>query len=466
MLRDIRTAKNKHAPANRLPPEVLSRVLEHRSCESDLVAATHVCPSWRSTLTTTPYLWTRIRFGYRNDIDRILTYLERSKPETIDVSITANIFYNLEGLKHFAPHISRTRSFVIQGGHGVHDASSLLLCRPTPSLEHLEIHAREGPARGHDNFLGRQALSLRSMAFKGAFPVLGSSFPLPNLAELHLRLTRDAHPFHISSFSRFLSSCPKLQKLNIDISDALFHDATFGHALSLESLEELHYKCSACDQLLPLLDLPRLKLLRGSLLQNAFHTSQPGSVCELANHLPYNGQELVAGATQMFYISNECSQMLKLSGEDVDMSITASRPAHSPINWFSDETYIPFGQITDLKVEIHAITEDLSFGRFKNLTRFQMISSTGCTDRILRLLYPDPGAGIPCPSLQKIRCASRQPWAPLVKSLIGLAKKREQVGCRLGLVCVAVAEKVGQNFEGELRRHVGELRVGVHRERD
>jgi hypothetical protein len=60
-----------YVPVNKLPPEVLSRVLEHRDRELDLVAATHVCQYWRSTLTSSPSLWTRLEFVTRTVHSRI-----------------------------------------------------------------------------------------------------------------------------------------------------------------------------------------------------------------------------------------------------------------------------------------------------------------------------------------------------------------------------------------------------------
>lgn len=100
----IRAIRNTHIPVNRLLPEA-------RDCEQDLVAATHACQYWRFTLTSSPSLWTRLRFLFSRDVDRTLTYLERSKLATIDIQVAAAPLPEPETLKHFAPHISRTKSF-------------------------------------------------------------------------------------------------------------------------------------------------------------------------------------------------------------------------------------------------------------------------------------------------------------------------------------------------------------------
>ncbi|KAF9650532.1 hypothetical protein BDM02DRAFT_3092970, partial [Thelephora ganbajun] len=47
-------------PINRLPPEILAKILECRELDQDITVATHVCRYWRSALISAPRLWTRI----------------------------------------------------------------------------------------------------------------------------------------------------------------------------------------------------------------------------------------------------------------------------------------------------------------------------------------------------------------------------------------------------------------------
>ena len=79
----IRSAMNETVPINRLPPEILGRVLEFREDDRDLISATHVCNRWRSALTSAPPLWTKVVF---RDSNRVLAYLTRSGGLPIDVS--------------------------------------------------------------------------------------------------------------------------------------------------------------------------------------------------------------------------------------------------------------------------------------------------------------------------------------------------------------------------------------------
>lgn len=80
----VRSAINRTVMVNRLPPEVLVKVLSFHCNDRDLISATHICERWRSTLLSVPLLWTEVAFG---DPDRTSTYFKRSKGAPLHVSI-------------------------------------------------------------------------------------------------------------------------------------------------------------------------------------------------------------------------------------------------------------------------------------------------------------------------------------------------------------------------------------------
>lgn len=448
----VRAIRNTHTPINRLPPEVLSRILEHRDSGQDLVAATHVCQYWRSTLTSSPSLWTCFKFESSRDVDRTVAYLERSKSAIIDIKITLDPLQDPEVLRKFVPHISRTRSFTIRGSRGIRVASSLLLCNPAPSLQHLEMHAREGPVYDLGNFLGQQAPSLRSVTFDGIFPVIESPFPLPNLTEFDLRLLGDADPVRISLLFRLCSNCPRLRKINI--SCPMFQDVSPEQVTLLESVVELDYTCHTVVRVLPCLKLPRLKRLRVS------SPLQQGLVYKLVDLLPHGGLSLLSGATAMLYFSDQSSHTIKLSGRGVNVSLTGFGAA--PLHWFSDETRIPFGQIEDLKLEGSYVPTNFPINLFKNVKKFWVSPwSERYVGGFLQLLYPHPETGIPCPSLREIEYSFWSPPGPYTRPLISLVRERERVGHRLELVSISAIGRLDQELEEGLKEHVGELRVRV-----
>ena len=453
MLQVMRAVRNTYIPINRLPPEILSRVLEHRDSEQDLIDATHVCQHWRSTLTSSPSLWTNLQFRSAADVDQTRTYLERSKSVIIDIMISVYSSQDPEVLEYFAPHISRTRSFVV---HGTNDIFSFLLRNPAPSLERLDMCASGRPVRGVQNFLGQQAPSLRSIIFDAVFPVLGSPFPLPNLTYFYLNLPSDAGLLRSSSLLRFLSCCPRLQEIIVNTWNEILQDATSDQVILLESLVKCDYSCrNSAGKVLPYLKLPRLDRLK------TFTFLGEGQDHIMADILPRGGQGLLARVTDMSYTFNGFSQGIFLSGKGTSVSITAQcdETNHVRVDWFSNETRIPFGRIEELDVEGNYPAAGFSLEPFKGLTMLRAtFRNVGFIDEILQLLLPDGSARVPCPSLRGIQCTSWGNPGPLTRSLINAVKERGRAGQRLELVHILATDNLSQDLEQEMREHVGELR--------
>ena len=434
-----------HIPVNSFPPEVLSRILEHRDCEQDLVSATHVCQYWRSALTSSPSLWSNFRFWSSRNADRTVAYLHRSKSVTIDLEINLRSSEELEVLRHFVPHMSRARSFIIRGPLGVDAAFSLLLCKPVPSLDRLEVNGREGFVSCLGNFLGQQAPSLRSAVFTGIFPTLESPLPLPNLTELSLHLPPGTGPFRMSLVSQFLPGCPRLQKFSIAISGEILQDIGPDPVISSESLVELDYACVTPDRILPYLDLPHLKRLRVSSYL------PPGQMRGVADFLPHGGS-ILAGVTSMSYYSNFRSERAELSGEDIHASFDG-------IRLFSDEESIPFRQIEDLNVDAYE-AGDFPIRFFKNLRTLRMVPGhPNFTRGFLQLL--SPRAEVPCGYLREIEYTCRSSPSIYIEPLISLLAERERAGHRVELVRTLSGQELDEDLGDRLRALVGELQVTI-----
>ena len=460
-MQTTRTIRNTFVPVNRLPPEILSRILEYRARERDLVVATQVCWYWRSTLVSRPSLWTCFQFqkGSRHDIDRTLTYLERSKSAPIDVSIENNWERHLDVLEHLAPHIARTRSLVIRTRNDTHTVS-LLFCDPAPLLQHLEFcNTSEVVGNIPDNFLGQRAPSLRSVNFVHICPTFESIFPLPNLTEFHLSLGR-ATPFRVGALFRFLSESPLLQKIQINVHNRSVQDVSLDKVISLESLVELDCGCNRTGQIIPFLRLPRLKRLRVTSLG-------PRQAQTLADVLPHGGRALLTGVTKMFYDSgpHAHSHRVELSGNGVDISFHAFGPVGNAtlVDWSPDQTWIPFGQIEDLRFERGpSIDHPIDVSAFENLRILRVVLwDEEPTKGLFRLLHPGPGAsGVPCRSLQEIE-AKDVPWGsqgPLPRFLVSLVRARKRAGYQLRLVSLVVGCR-GPHWD--LLEELGEYVWGV-----
>ena len=424
-------------------------MLEHRSSDLDLVVATHVCQYWRSTLTSSPSLWTRFQFT-SSHVDRALAYLERSKSAPIDANL--NFLQDREVFKHLAPHIARTRSLSIRGPyHNDIQAACFLLRTPSPTLQYLKVDTSGGLAHLPDDFLGRQAPSLRSITFNNIRPALESPLPLPSLIKFELFLSEGTGPFRMGALFRFLSECPQLRKICIN-SREMAQDDTPDQVILLESLVKLDYTCSTVDRILPCLKLPRLERLRVS---SSFGPGQ-----KLVDLLPHGGHTLLAGATEIKYHSSKLSQWIQLFGKGTDVSFTMVHPTadHTPAAWFPNDRSIPFGQIENLTVGISvAVDFPINVAVFENLRVLRTFPwSTRFAERLFRSLY-DPGVVVPCRFLREIQYPSWGPPGPLMS----LVKERKRAGHGLGLVCLLANRKYGpdRDFVEELKEHAREVRV-------
>jgi hypothetical protein len=351
------------------------------------------------------------------------------------------------------------KSLIIQFPHDPYTAS--LLCNPAPSLQHLEIHAwNKSIVCLPDNFLGQQASSLRFVSFSGILPTFETFFPLPNLTEFHLSLREGTGSFPMSALFRFFSDSPLLQKIIISARSRPAQDISLDQVISLESLLELELAWDLDNRILPFLKLPRLKKLRVSSLGQ-------GNIPKLVDILPYGGSVLLAGTTHMLYHSDTFTQSLgvDLSGNGVDVSFSAFCTAAGPtvVDWFSDQTCIPFGQIEDLRVEGSPIIIPFPISAFalENLRVLRVsLWDAQFTEGFLRSLHPDPVVGVPCRPLRKIECIYWGFQEPLPRSLISLARERKRAGYQLGLVYLSAVQVSCQDLVEELREYVEEVEVG------
>ena len=435
--------KNFLQPVNKLPPEVLSKVFEHRRSERDLVAATHVCRYWRSSLVSSPSLWTCLRLHKGTDCTR--TYLERSKSVPIDIEFNPQFswFCRIYS-KPLLSHIGRARSLRIHGPINIVREAALSALRDhAPSLQHLEVDGRQDKDRGRgdviwlpDNFPGQHTPALLSVHFTNAFPTLKSHSLFPNLTTFKLLLQRPASPLRASALFLALSSSPQLKQVFICILTTMIGDIASDILVSLESLEELEYRCSSSEiRVLPHMRLPRLRILTVDTRADI-----------LADLLPFDGHLLLSDTTTMVYHhSRKTSRKAEFRGSGVEIGIfsTSLSEDTDPVDWFSDMFPTAFGQIQHLVIKdvsgaTFYRTADLPVAVFENL---EVLCFVECAvwfiDAISRMLYPQNREGIPCRSLREISCKSRRALIPLNQ----LARERKRVGSQFELFCDGIPQQ-------------------------
>ena len=115
-----------------LPPEILTTVASNLEVDTSLVTATHVCHLWRTTLLSSPRLWSHLDF---TNEERALVFLERSKSaplvvNLVDIEDPSEIDGDL--LNEIATRVTTLRAV-----HG--PLLDELLTQPTLTLEVLEV---------------------------------------------------------------------------------------------------------------------------------------------------------------------------------------------------------------------------------------------------------------------------------------------------------------------------------------
>ena len=143
-----------------LPPEILAEVGNHLEDDESLVAATHVCHLWRTTLLSSPRLWSYLDF---ENEERALVFLERSKlcPLTVDVTDANNLS---EVVRESMSEVA-TRVTTLWAKHG--PFLDELLGWPMPMLEDLEVTGSKHPLQDSPRHLP----SLMSLAVSGFDPL-------------------------------------------------------------------------------------------------------------------------------------------------------------------------------------------------------------------------------------------------------------------------------------------------------
>jgi len=111
---------------------MLATVVSHLEVNTSLVTATHVCHLWRTTLLSSPRLWSHLDF--KNE-ERALVFLERSKSAPLVVDLVDR-WYPLEIAREPLNEIA-TRVTALFAHHG--PLLDELLIQPMPMLEVLDV---------------------------------------------------------------------------------------------------------------------------------------------------------------------------------------------------------------------------------------------------------------------------------------------------------------------------------------
>lgn len=423
-------------PVNRLPPKVLARILASRPSKRTLVTATHICRHWRSTILSVPTLWIDIPC---RDLDRTLTYLERSKGALINVyAMLPPPNFPIRDI--LGRHIERTRLLRANLSRADVRSAILQLRDPVLSLEILELFGStfEAPRINLPaDFLGQHAPSLRSIHFSDVSPTF-TPFYLPNLTHFYLRGTDEPTP--MDSILGLFSNAPRLRDVFIFCRRTTPGNIPFSK-ITLGSLANLTLRIHDPVPILQYLRLPSIKEI---FVELPFH---PQKMNTLTHFLPLELGPRFADVTSMDCTVDPSYGCLVIHGPDFEAAVYAlspkgANPADILPTLLADKTFFPLSNIRRLEFTQHDDSNRFPLAEFENL---EVLGLDDCWEEfIFPVLQPSAGR-TPCPRLRELIVRPSEERDFPLTCLVQLVKARKEAGCAL--------KKITMDPEPETKSH-------------
>jgi len=449
----IRSARNLTVAVNRLPPEVLAKILGFRHDDRDLISATHVCGWWRSILLSTPLLWTEVVFG---GPDRTLTYLERSKLAPLRVSIWGSAIHSSTGDMSW---IGRMNSLCISGDKEQIESTAGQLCLPAPLLQSLAFSRPPGlqdwTTVGHSihippAFLAQRVPSLRNLAFLSISPSPVTGIPLQNLT--NLRWTNSM--VVIGELLTLLESAPLLEVIILEFGSgpASVKPRKF---ITLSKLRKLIWVIRGRFSLMRFIIAPELNDLSIRLnYSHILHNNNPSIILPPhQEHVP-----LLTEPTALRYVCHDFTRTWNFTYPSGRLTISESpefRTLDPPVDrWLAPSTPISFRSTKRLVVEGFngfPLPGNIPIEQFESLEYLKLV---GEVDRLLKILQPNgnmTNGTLPVPFLSHLELRptlfrSNFPFVALVEIL----RQRKVAGH--GVKSVRIAGEYGKCPSGLVSR--------------
>ena len=169
ILQLIRSWRNRVAPVNRIPPEILALIPDFLDVDGrgkrdeNIIALTHVCRAWRGVFVSRPTLWTDL--DYADGSDKTRVYLERSKPFPINLKLNGDDADLPDFFKSIPGITGRFKSLDVRVNREDLQVITPYLSHPAPFLEVLSICGRRDPVLESTLFDGDLSL-LRELQLK------------------------------------------------------------------------------------------------------------------------------------------------------------------------------------------------------------------------------------------------------------------------------------------------------------
>ena len=252
ILKFIPTLWNMVQPANRLPPELISRIaryilLDENSVDAEsVIPLTHVCRHWRGSIVSTPNNWSLIS---NNRTELTALSLERAKAARLDINIDmrqSRVDSGSFGL--LTPHIRNIDTLRVYDLPGIEELTRALPNFPqsTPNLRSLTLLRTYTIVKLWDRTIDPFGSFPHTLKYLSLFniPLYPSLLNLKTLTDLTLRY----HTFdgHLDTILTFLDHNRSLERATLDIrftEPSLRHSRR--HSAVKNQLQHLSIPCNS-----------------------------------------------------------------------------------------------------------------------------------------------------------------------------------------------------------------------------
>lgn len=406
----FKALRNVLAPINKLPPEILSRILQFFPFH-DLVAATQVCHYWRTTLVSCGPLWCNIDCTRGSEA---LTCLHRSKGSPIHVSVRK--IPEDEVLARLSPHIGRIKSLYLKPRWSVAQSVFTRFTDPAPTLESLSVichpsTAAAGPVPS--TLLTGKLPSLRSFTLQGLASDL-ANFVLPSLTNFEMSgVTSPPISMSLTDLLVFFERSPLLEAVHVEFHGVCVHDAPKQKRISFKALKTLFISGAGLvghgdNSLLARLELPKGVDAMVVLLMN-------GSPNPIAHAIPPHTDRLpfISGVKRIYVGvrpgDGRCT--FRLSGENGKVTVMARWPITNPdLNNLvigSIQSFLPFptDDVEEFCIQGYQAPRESylpALRAFETLPNLQRILMLQCDNTVLLHALRQPTQHLTVPKLRKI----------------------------------------------------------------
>jgi hypothetical protein len=456
----IRSRRNKLAPINRIPPEILSLVPDF--LDQDATGLTHVCQYWREVFVSQSSLWTHFDCV---DEDKTRVYLERSKSSPIRLQLVRD-----NGLSPSDPFFQITRQAIgrlkilyAQGTPEHLQDITAELSHSAPLLRTLVIHGgcesqpERSPVLTPTLFNGDLSL-LREFCLL----CVRTELPWRNMANLTLFILAHMPPGEISvrQVLDFLEGAPHLREIQL-------HFTTL-----TPSTQDQRLVSPACLKRVEIVACGPSSLLLNHLLipvgaELAIETESLNSLVE--DHFPRSLDNLknFSNFTTIRLDLDKSNPGIRFTGPNGQVGMTTAATQIDP-TCLVLESLAQLDTSKTEQLEINCGDPPSSDPPYRALfpmkdLRTLTLSQVNSPHPFIDALHPDmtSSEAVVCPKLEELALALRTDGKIFdIKRVIGMVVARESKGAKFKSVRIIGQEKFVRTDVLELKKYVSHVECG------